>query len=416
MKKVDIKKGTSVLSSYSYALDANGRIQNITDQTGAVINSYIYDDAGQLKSYTDRTGTTEYEYDNVGNRKTKTAPNGTTTYQYNNLNQLTARFGADGEATYQYNDKGELTSKDATRFDWNTDGKITKVTRPDYSTVEFKYDAQGRRTEKIVKNPAGTITRHLQYEYEDATGNLLVETDILAGSKIVYSYSANGGLISQTQNGKTYYYNYDGQGNVVSLTDAAGSIVVSYTYDPWGEKVTKTGTIYNPFTYRGYYQDIETGLYYLLNRYYDPEDGRFLSRDTVEPLNANLYIYVANDPINLADPDGTTAKARYIPKLEINIDFRGFGKAIRYGGAAGVFTYILFGNPTPAGGDAPNWELINENYLKKKGIDAHDLKRASLGKKAKIAQYDLYVDKNTKEIYIFKKGRKGTPIRTGEYL
>lgn len=311
LKKVDIKKGTTVLSGYSYALDANGRIQNITNQNGTVVNSYIYDDAGQLKSYTDSTGTTGYEYDNVGNRKTKTAPNGTTTYQYNNLNQLTTRSGADGTATYQYNDKGELTSKGATRFDWNTDGKITKVTKSDNSTVEFKYDAQGRRTEKIAKNTAGTVTRHLKYEYEDATGNLLVETDVLANSKIVYSYDVDGGLTSQTQDGKTYYYNYDGQGNVVSLTDNAGNVTVSYTYDPWGEKINKVGTLYNPFTYRGYYYDEETQLYYLVNRYYDPEDGRFVSEDAFEQVSAHLYSYAENDPVNFVDPDGN-ARVRII--------------------------------------------------------------------------------------------------------
>jgi YD repeat-containing protein len=176
-------------------------------------------------------------YDGTGNRKTKTAPNGITSYEYNNLNQLMSKSGADGNISYQYNDKGELTVKGGYSFDWNTDGKIKKVTKPDNSTVEFIYDAQGRRTEKIAKSAAGTVTRHLKYEYEDATGNLLVETDVLANSKIAYSYNINGGLISQTQGGKTYYYNYDGQGNVVSLTDATGNVVASYMYDPWGEKV-----------------------------------------------------------------------------------------------------------------------------------------------------------------------------------
>ncbi|WCK54084.1 RHS repeat-associated core domain-containing protein [Aneurinibacillus sp. Ricciae_BoGa-3] len=71
-----------------------------------------------------------------------------------------------------------------------------------------------------------------------------------------------------------------------------------------GQTVNKTGTLYNPFTYRGYYQDDEAGLYYLINRYYDPQDGRFLSQDTIEPLSANLYSYTSDDPVNFTDPNG----------------------------------------------------------------------------------------------------------------
>ncbi|WP_047155348.1 DNRLRE domain-containing protein [Aneurinibacillus tyrosinisolvens] len=306
---------TPTLSSFTYTHDLNGRILDITDQAG-VKTSYTYDDAGRLLSESDPTGKTTYTYDSVGNRMSKTSGTATTNYQYNNLNQLVNRTGADGAAAYQYNEKGELTAKGNTKFDWNTDGKVVKIINPDGSTVEFTYDAQGRRVQKIVKNAAGTVTKQLKYEYEDATGNLLTETDVLANTTISYNYNAAGDLMSQTQGGKTYYYNYDGQGNVVSLTDSTGTVVVSYSYDAWGQKVNKTGTLYNPITSRGYYYDEESKLYYLFNRYYDAEDGRFLSKDTIEPINQNLYVYAENDPINKVDPDGNYAAFLYfIPGL-----------------------------------------------------------------------------------------------------
>nr|MDA8212791.1 RHS repeat-associated core domain-containing protein [Clostridia bacterium] len=185
---------------------------------------------------------------------------------------------------------------------------MAKVTNPDGSCVEFIYNAAGQRVEKIVKNPAGTVTADTKYQYDNASGNLLREIDALTNTtKDVYD--SLGRLYSQEQGGSTYYYNYDGHGNVVSITDWWGSTVESYKYDPWGKLVSKTGTLYNPITYSGYYYDEETGLYYLINRYYDPVDGRFLSRDAYQdiervPATINPYIYALNDPVNYTDPDG----------------------------------------------------------------------------------------------------------------
>ncbi len=102
--------------------------------------------------------------------------------------------------------------------------------------------------------------------------------------------------------------------------------MVRYIYDAWGnhaivdsngEDVTEGRKgiegigILNPFRYRGYYYDTETGLYYLQTRYYDPEIGRFISQDSIdyadpETINGlNLYAYCNNDPVNKVDPTGT---------------------------------------------------------------------------------------------------------------
>lgn len=111
------------------------------------------------------------------------------------------------------------------------------------------------------------------------------------------------------------------QGNIIALLDNAGNIVVNYIYDAWGNHAVLDANgaditdpnhigVLNPFRYRGYFYDVETGLYYLQTRYYDPEIGRFLNMDDVSYADPeqfhglNLYAYCANDPVNNVDPTG----------------------------------------------------------------------------------------------------------------
>ncbi|MCD8308807.1 MAG: RHS repeat-associated core domain-containing protein [Clostridia bacterium] len=113
-------------------------------------------------------------------------------------------------------------------------------------------------------------------------------------------------------------YHLDAQGNVKSILDSNGKGVVGYWYDAWGNIVATNGDSsytelanLNPFRYRGYYYDTETGLYYLKTRYYDPEIGRFINMDSIdyadpETINGlNLYAYCNNNPVMNIDPDGT---------------------------------------------------------------------------------------------------------------
>ena len=111
------------------------------------------------------------------------------------------------------------------------------------------------------------------------------------------------------------------QGDVIALLDENYDVVVKYTYDTWGKVLSVTdanGTLItdtshighrNPIRYRGYYYDIETGLYYLQSRYYDPEVGRFISADeyisTGQGINGNnMFAYCFNNPVNRVDYTG----------------------------------------------------------------------------------------------------------------
>jgi len=105
---------------------------------------------------------------------------------------------------------------------------------------------------------------------------------------------------------------------VTGLIDSTGTMVVEYTYNAWGKILSTTGTLAtslgqsNPFRYRGYYFDTETGLYYVTSRYYDPETCRMLNADDTEILQetqeellgANLFAYCGNNPVMYSDSTG----------------------------------------------------------------------------------------------------------------
>ena len=105
------------------------------------------------------------------------------------------------------------------------------------------------------------------------------------------------------------YYVTDPHGNVVQLTDENGKVIKTYEYDSFGNEVKPDGKDENPFRYCGEYYDKETEEIYLRARYYEPEVGRFLTRDTYtgeedEPESLHLYAYCGSDGVNYADPSG----------------------------------------------------------------------------------------------------------------
>ena len=115
--------------------------------------------------------------------------------------------------------------------------------------------------------------------------------------------------------GTDYVFEKNILGDIVAIYQASnGALVGSYSYDAWGNHITKTGAMadINPFRYRGYYWDNETGFYYLQSRYYDPAVGRFLNADnplmlfteSLMPGGANLYQYCYNNPVMYTDPSG----------------------------------------------------------------------------------------------------------------
>ena len=133
-----------------------------------------------------------------------------------------------------------------------------------------------------------------------------------ASDELHFFYDAQNRPAVVVYNGVPYAYVKSLQGDIVAILDENGNTVVSYGYDAWGAPLWCTGELaetlgkVQPFRYRGYVFDEETGLYYLRSRYYNPGWGRFLNADSiiVYGLLSNLYNYCRGNPIMCKDPSG----------------------------------------------------------------------------------------------------------------
>ena len=170
----------------------------------------------------------------------------------------------------------------------------------------------GCTTRRVLKS---TVTEEHSYIY--AGGKLLRETITGNGAAKTLDFRYdNAGfpyalIYNNGSSTATYYYITNLQGDVMYLVDGNGNRVAAYTYDPYGKVLSSSGAMaeINPLRYRGYYQDDETGFYYLQSRYYDPTICRFINADSYAStgqshLGYNTFAYCGNNPVNRTDADG----------------------------------------------------------------------------------------------------------------
>ena len=130
-----------------------------------------------------------------------------------------------------------------------------------------------------------------------------------------FYYDASNRPAMVEYNGVKYTYIYNLQSDVVAILNSDGTAVVKYRYDAWGKPISKTGDLAStlgtiqPFRYRSYVYDEETGLYYLRSRYYNSDFCRFIISNCKPDQSSgfaayNLYCYCANCPICSSDPTG----------------------------------------------------------------------------------------------------------------
>jgi RHS repeat-associated protein len=294
--------------------DNLGRITSKTENLGQGLqlgHSYTYDNVGRLTLVKiDGWPDASYTYDANGNRTSARNLFFPQTATYDSQDRL-VQYGA---YTYSYNDNGDLISKqippatkkdqpkDQTLYSWDALGRLKSVTLPDKRVIEYLVDGQGRRVGKKIN---GKLEKTWIYQSQ-----LQIAAETNGEGKItkrfVYGEKANvpDYVIDKTG---TYRIVSDHLGSPRALVNAStGKVTARFYYDEFGNKLIDCDENKLPFGFAGGLQDRETGLILFGARDYDPETGRFLSRD---PLlfgggQTNLYGYAMNDPINFVDPTG----------------------------------------------------------------------------------------------------------------
>jgi len=249
---------------------------------------YAYDSCGNILSRT------EYGYTDDENPAGGTV----TVYEYNNAawgDQLTSWNGE----SITYDAIGNPLLYRGRSLTWTQERRLAGVSSADL-TAYYTYDENGTRTGKTVN---GVST-----QYYINGSQILAQK---SGEDILYFlYDETGSAVGFKYNNNLYLYRKNLQGDILAvLNGQTGTVEASYTYDAWGRVISSTGSLaeINPFRYRGYYYDSETGMYYLQSRYYDPETGRFINADSIideSNLNVNGFVYCYNNPIMHSDFDG----------------------------------------------------------------------------------------------------------------
>ena len=228
----------------------------------------------------------------------------------------------DGEYPVTSDAIGNITSYNG--FTYSYLGRQLQGLNNGESGVSYGYNADGQRISKSYDSIEGFALDY-EYYYNGSTlaGFRLYVIDCVEAEEYLVSfmYDENGEPFGFTVDGDSYYYVRNAQNDIFLIVDSDNQGVVLYQYDAWGNVTacydTSDGSILslvNPYTYRGYYYDIETGYYYLNSRYYSPQLHRFISADGLVQtgqgmLDKNMFAYCLNNPTNYSDFDGHFAGA-----------------------------------------------------------------------------------------------------------
>ena len=333
--------GVDVLSRV-YGRDDLGRIVSITETVGGTttLSEYEYDLVGRLwQVYEDGSLVREYEYDDNGNRLSVTeAPlsmsassavpepawrmasdfgvilqpaddsgsllssSSSGTAIYDDQDRLLEINGT----TYDYTANGELLSRtvggvDTTYYTYDVYGNLVTVELPDATVIDYVIDPGNRRIGRVVD---GFLEQG--FLYRDGL-NPVAELDGTGAVVSRFVYGTRGNLPEyMVRGGVTYRIITDHLGSVRLVVDvSSGTIVQEMVYDEWGNVLVDTNPGFTPFGFAGGIYDSDTGLVRFGARDYDPEVGRFTSKDPIGfRSGANFFVYVGNDPVNRIDPNG----------------------------------------------------------------------------------------------------------------
>jgi RHS repeat-associated protein len=393
------KKGATLLSSYAYALEADGLRTGVTEQEleaggtySTVAKTWTYDALQRLTqeavtvtgspgypSYTD-----QYVYDLVGNRLSKTHTAGgqtlVTTDTYNTNDQLTAESGtlngvSNYQTTYTYDTNGSLISvartganaeSDTYGFDLQNRLSSANISRTENGqsvtiATSYVYDDSGPRAQSVVTTTIGsgsptTVTTQFLVDSLNPTSYYQVLEEHTNGSATpTTSYLLGLSVFGQTNaSGQTSVLLPDVEGSTRLVTDPTGTITARFAYDAYGSLLGNAVGILTPpatrILFAGQQLDLTLLQYYLRARFYDPVSGRFTAMDpslvtSRDPSQLMRYGYGAMNPVNNFDPSGKELTGLIVGlAIGVGTVYGGHAVATQYaGGWAGAVAGALVG-------------------------------------------------------------------------
>lgn len=304
--KIEVKSGSTTLSTIAYDYANAGKDTDKTRKrtTDGAALAYTYDTLGRLtKAVETKSGSTTagwaYCYDKAGNRTGRSSGI-----------SLPASCD-DAQQKAEYNDAGELTSYNGnSAFTYDGAGNETSAasptgTRTAESWTPFtQLGAYTQSSTTTNQTYAGTDnTQRLKAGSTTFTNAAVgVTGQSVSGTATGFVREPSGTLVAMRTEGSSQYYLTDAQNSVIGLVDTTGKRTATYSYGPYGETRTNTGTN-QPYRYTSTYLD-PSGLYKMGARYYDPNLGRFTQPDP-SGKEANSYLYTGADPVNNTDVTGT---------------------------------------------------------------------------------------------------------------
>ena len=298
--------------------DNKGYITSV--QYGNKVYNYTYDGAGRLTGESYNGINTTYTYNSYNTILSINKNDVITGYNYDSCGRITSFVDNSVPNFFRYDSMGNPTmykGASATGADnmvW-TQGRKLESGSLNGNAFAYKYDMNGIRYNKIVN---GNETEY----YLDGNRITAENRKSADGDKFIYYIYDMSGLSGMIYDGAYYYYERNTLGDIIRIRNSNGAEVAAYSYDAWGNILTKTGSMadINSFRYRGYYCDTETGFYYLQSRYYDPSIHMFINSDDYEMLDTlastvgqlNLYAYCNNNPIMYTDESGTVITEAFL--------------------------------------------------------------------------------------------------------
>ena len=278
-----------------YQYDAMGNVTKIYGETPDR-HDYTYD----YRNFLVNDNGTVYEYDGNGNITKK----GATTYTYDTV--IKDRLVKVGNTPVTYSTANPLNPATYGNCSYNFKGRRLQSFTKSGSTYNYIYDEQGLRTRKIA--PDGSVTKYLY------NGTKLA-AEIAPNYRLDFLYDENDMLYGFVKDGSAkYFYARDMLQNILGIIDTNGSPVVIYQYTAYGTSTVLQDTAglasINPFRFKGYYFDNESGMYYCHTRYHVAEWCRWLNADHPSFLQPdslqgmNLFVYCGNNPVMYKDPSG----------------------------------------------------------------------------------------------------------------